>query len=162
MIGRVGHQVETPKALDRDRPSRPDGFNRDSECRIAVRYGLAVLIQESKMGTAVGTGDGLRMKPSIVGILVFGSTGWAHRKGSHGGVHPVVGQTENDAETWSAMGAVDKRIPEAAVRRVVHFLQAFPTYGDIGQYERHFFPGPVARADLEPFVSDRVEDSGLE
>ena len=111
------------------------------------------------MRTAVGTGNWLRMESSIFGIFIFGATGGTHREGTHGRVDPIVGQIKNDAETWSAMGAVDKRIPEAAIRRVVQFSQACRTDRDIGQDERHLFSGPVARADLELSVANGIEDS---
>src|SRR5690242_14906081 len=64
------------------------------------------------------------MKSSIERIFIFTAAGPTQGEWRHGGGGAVIRQLANQGVTGAALGAINKRITEAAVVRILHFAQA--------------------------------------
>ncbi len=81
---------------------------------------------------AGGTGVGLGMETPIRRILVLGAAIGAHAERGHAGVGPVVGDALDDRQPGSAVGAIDKGVAVATVRRIEQLGPAGGTGGRVG------------------------------
>ena len=92
----------------------------------------------TQLGTALETGIGLRVKPTIAWIGILARAIGAHLKRRHGRLGTIVGQLIDDREARAAIRAVDERIPVAPVARVEQLCKAIVAGGQIGRHQRAF------------------------
>ena len=76
---------------------------------------------------------GLRVEAPVRGVVVLPLAGRAHGKLRHRGLRPVVGNAPRNGEARPAVGAVQKRVAEAAVRGVEQLPQAIRAGRRIGR-----------------------------
>ena len=97
----------------------------------------------------------LGVEAAVGGILVFVSTGLAHREAAHRGRGAVVRDVEDDRVPRAAVRAVDERIPEPPVGGVQELAEAVGADGHVGRDQGHALaaagrenakaPGPLGR-----------------
>ena len=80
-------------------------------------------VDKRNLRPAVPACIGLRVEAAVRRIVVFRLACGAHGKARHGGLRPVVGNAARDGEARAAVGAIEKRIAIAAVRRIKQFAQ---------------------------------------
>ena len=73
---------------------------------------------EAHMRTTDRAGVRLGMKAPVEGVIVFCLACRAHRKDAHSRLVPVIRHILDNRKTWATVGAIDKRIAIAPVRRV--------------------------------------------
>ena len=71
------------------------------------------------------------MKAPVGRVVIFFFAGRAERKACHGGSVAVIGQILNNGQPRAAVGAVYKRVAEAAVERVEQLPQAVVAGGAV-------------------------------
>src|SRR4029077_11357988 len=72
--------------------------------------------------TASWTGQGLGVETTVARVRIFRGAVVIERPIFHGGVPPVVRQSQHDGVTRATVGAVDIRIPITRIGRVEEFL----------------------------------------
>src|SRR4030065_851079 len=86
------------------------------------------------MWSTYRTCNRLGVKSSIEGILIFFSTLWAHVKGRHRFLWPIIGNVLDDRKTRTTICTINKRISIAPIVRVKEFAEAIRTDTDIRGY----------------------------
>ncbi len=89
-VRRIDDQLETTDSLQGQHLAGQHGPGRVDQRRVLSRQLGARTVQQTQLGTTRRTGDGLRVKPTIAGILVFAATGFAHPEDLHRGPRSVV------------------------------------------------------------------------
>jgi len=96
------------------------------------------------------------MEAAVGRMFVLREARGTEGKDIHRRVRPVVGQITDDREARPAIRAVDERIAEPPIRRVLQLRQTVRTGGDIGGDERERPPGLLAGRDAkDPFAQRR-------
>src|SRR5438046_1874776 len=82
-----------------------------------------ILHEQRDLRATDGAGVGLGMEPTVKGIIEFLLTSWTHWKDTHRRFVTIVRNILYDGEAWTAISAVDERIPIASVSRIEEFMQ---------------------------------------
>ena len=106
--------------------------------RLARRRGdrAAIGLDQPNGGPAGGTRVRLSVKSAIAGIVVLGAAGRAHRELAHRRPRAVIRHALDDREPRPAVGAVDERVPVAAVAGVEQLRQAVVAGRAVGGDQR--------------------------
>ncbi len=120
LVRRVAGEVIAAQALDREDLAVAEEADRRLEAH-------------RQLGAAGRAGDRLGVEAPVAWVLVLPPAVGAHREARHGRVRPVVRNPLDDREAWPALGAVDERVPVAAVGRIEELAQALVAGGDIGR-----------------------------
>src|SRR5215468_7000269 len=97
------------------------------------------------------------MKAPVRRIFIFCSTVITEGKIAHRGFRAIVGNVLNDRETWSTIGAVDKRIAKAPVGRIKQFSETIITSRNIGRKWHKPMPCDHAGDDAKVVVVRRFK-----
>ena len=89
------------------------------------------------------------MKAPVRWIVVLRLAIGTHQEGSHRRLGPVVGNILDDREARTAVGAVDERVPVAAVARVEELSQAVIADGNVRGYGLKLAGARLRMADDE-------------
>ena len=117
---------------------------------------------EPQTRAADGTGQRLGVEAPVGRVVVLAGALGAEGEGGHGGVGPVVGEAEGDGEPGPAVGAVDERVPVAAVTGVGQFSQAVVAHGQVGGQEGDGPGGVPAGHDAEAVLIEEAEGADLD
>ncbi len=152
LIGGVAAQVEAADPLDHDDPALQDGppGGRDGipppgqvqGDPVPVHGKGLVLemdphslrirsIQEIDLRAAVIAADRLGIVAPCLRMGIFVFTVRTHREIRHTGPFPVIGHRVQNRQARPAGGTVNKRMHITAVCRIIQFLSAFRTGGDV-------------------------------
>ena len=149
--------METAQALHgQDAPSSEhvDGAGEHRIGRlagIAPRHVVASDLLPTHLRTAIETRVGLRVKPPVARIGVFGRTGFAHLETAHRRGGPVIGKLVDDREARTAVRAVDEWVAVPAVIGIVELAKAIIADAEVGRDERALVcVVGVGFANLEP------------
>ena len=96
----------------------------------------AVQVAQAEPGAAVRAGNWFGMKTPVSRLAVFAGAVGAQGKAGQAGVGAVIRQPAADAEARATVGAVDKRMPPAAVAGVEQLGQAGRARGQIRRQAR--------------------------
>ena len=125
----VDREVVAAESLHRDDPAL--GSSRAvARDRVTGQLGAAG-IEQPQPGTAGGTAHRLGVEAAVGGVGVLGPAVRAQREAGHRGARPVVGHRGHDRVPRPAVRAVDERVPEPPVGRVVQLAQAVGAGGGV-------------------------------
>jgi hypothetical protein len=149
VVGATG-EVVAADALDRHDLPAPQRNDGRRQRRLTNGSGLrARPVQQCQRRSATRTGVGLGMEAPVGRVLIFGAAGIAHGKAGHRRQRAVVGNAANDGETRPAVGAVDERVAETTVGRIVQLAQAVVAHRRVGRHRRVRHPTGRTRTDRE-------------
>ena len=143
-----GHDPPGPQRLGRG----GHGISRRAEGSRAARP-----VQEAGSGTALGAGVRLGVEATVAGVLVLPPALRTHLEMDHGGSRPVVGQAPGDREPRAAVGAVDERVPVAAIAGIEQLPDAVITGRRVGRKSRFGPARRSAREDAKPALPARCQ-----
>ncbi len=122
VVGRTC-EVIAADALDGDDGAGGKCLLRRHQCRVDLGDPDSAA-GEPQRRPAMRTRDGLCVEPAIGGVLVFHGAAVAHGEVGHGGRGPVIGESADDRETRTAVGARHEGVPVAPVQRVEELSDA--------------------------------------
>src|SRR5580658_5027181 len=105
-ISGIAGEVKASKSLDGDNLA----FSEKQGCpadRFDVVGDHCRAFMQRKRRTAAGASNWLRMEAAIGGVVILTAAIAIHRPRTHGGIRPVVGQSEDDSVTRPAIDAAD-------------------------------------------------------
>src|SRR5262245_13173462 len=105
LVPRIHQQLEAAESLDRDDHSSPKRRSHAQQRRISAVKNLAAVIPQFDLRPASRTRDRLGMKPPVARIVILTLAIGTEVETPHRRVRPVVRQSLDDAETWTALGA---------------------------------------------------------
>ena len=127
VIGAAG-EVKAADPLDRDdRAVAESGRRREhliTRTTAVAGSSVAVRIDQPDRRSALGARVRLGVKAPVGRILVLRPAGGAHLESGHRRQRSVVGHPAHDREARSAVGAVDERVPVAAILGIEQLAQA--------------------------------------
>src|SRR5581483_1228046 len=141
-------------------PAAADGRGGLDHCLFAHGDFRTVATEQAEPRPAERTGIRLGMKAPVRRVLVFGAAGRAHREAAHRRARAVVGQGFDDRVARAALRAVDERIAETAVRRLVEFAEALLAGGEVGDEAGSAAGVRQTRHDREARVAGRRDVLG--
>jgi hypothetical protein len=100
------------------------------------------------------------MKAPVGWVEVLSPAAIAERQFGHRRCWPVIGQANDDGESWTAVRAAYERVPVSPVRRICKLGEALVASGDIGGHKSS--PGArerVADAESGTALAGDVVDS---
>src|ERR1700683_5400781 len=86
---------------------------------------------QRKRRTAAGASNWLRMDAAIGGVVIVTAAIAIHRPRTHGGIRPVVGQSEDDSVTRPAIDAADVGIAVSMIQWIKELSKALFTYWQV-------------------------------
>jgi len=107
----------------------------DKGARIVYRYLVPLGVSDPESRAAPGASCRLGMESPIAGVDILSLTGYAHGESGHGRAFPIVGNTANDGEPWTAVRAVEEGITVATLVCTVELAEALRTGGHIWCHE---------------------------
>jgi len=128
----IHRQVVASNPLDRYDTPFTKQLHRPGE-RV-TRHRLALVVEQRQTRPACGAGSRLRMEAPVGRVPVFLPAAVAETELSHGCQGAIIGNTGDDRVTRAAIGAIDERVPVAAVAGVEQLPQAIGTHIAIGAY----------------------------
>ena len=124
----IACQVVPAESFHRENPASTKNLGRPADAPFASIRGFIVVRLNLRVkivaGTASWTSHGLRVKTTIAGIEIFRGTVIVEQPVFHGGVRPVVRQSQHDGVARPAIGAVDVGIQVARIGGIEEFFQA--------------------------------------
>ncbi len=153
----IACQVVPAESLYARESPRHEESQLPGGCCPHFRCGLIIVREKVRVtarvkivvGPASRTGYGLRVKPTIAGVGVFRGTVVVERPIFHGGVRPVVRQSQHDGVARSAIRAIDVGIPIARVGGIEKLLQTVVTNGQVRRNTNRGALPPLACPDSE-------------
>ena len=153
LLPRVDSEVITTETLDGYDPAFAEHGDGAGERRTGRRR--AGTVEQLQGRPTHRAAHGFGMKAPVGRVLVLPAAVGAQGEAGHGRARPVVGHGVHDGEAGTARGAVQERVAEPAVGRIVQLAEAVRTGGRVRRHHRE--PGPThgAAPDRKPGFSGR-------
>src|SRR5210317_275720 len=145
----VAYQVITSYAFYSDDVASPNLLDSSSESLFSFLKRVAVLFLKAQLRSTVRASHGFCMETPVCGVPIFAFAVGTQRKSRHARIRTIVGQRFYQRIARTTLGAVDKRVGMAPVRRVLQFPLAVITHEVVGRHKNLRVSAHQAVDDLE-------------